>query len=979
MNNLCTYYKSTDYITFDGVPYIPSTGYTGSMSFNPNRVSATNAQHTFGANYAINAGDYIKIVYYPQVEIPDICSITSGNGICYSYPLEDTILIKANTSSSSNYQFTLGGMTNLYQSKVSDLPYTQIWDAASGTIRARFTTYFWVNHIQTDPTTSDALSFSFTPTLTPNYQLKYGFSNIARVQISHLMQNQLIKMIYVTVNWQIEFVNTYCNATLESTTAEALPYPYRFECQVAGDHALYLYPQDNFPDWQTSFTDKNIVIYLKYTIHDSKSGNSNAWNAHAYTITSVNSEYRVSQASGTFPIDEFQSPYIYKVNFPTEAFSKRTCRINELCMFYGYLLPSTQYATTQLRYMVYTLPQEFGYSKNTDYDKCQMQEKNDDNNPITCTASRSDSDVSIKFNPTSYNHNYKLVSIDTTDQTQLFQAPKFPGTHYQMKVDLYTSTDILMESMMVNLTTVYGDLLEYPQIHIEIPKDADSIGLFEFKFRVGDIDILPSHQNSANSKVTSAIELQFSKSFEFDIGTDKMFGDEVACLGISGMSFSTTGKLTCRIFPSVSTTTYPKIIVTGFDRILKQTDVIFRIAGLKTLPEGVQDYIKIGVSLTYYDYGQVKGFIYEPTGFVVGNTTAAITPISITPLTLTEQSTNFVGDLVNYTFAGTLGSGFANIKITDYVAIEFEKDTFEGYFSLNSEAVCSIAAGSACLSFGISNIVYFQPASEISSSTLNFALNQVINTAYSFEYVDIDFKVFTLVDNKVDASGTVSLTKFSKPSPNISAIITKIDSRYGGDSGINYYFQFSLNSNLPRDGVVLMEVPDVYKSLFDLNSKCLLRRALLIGPAYCKIVNSHIVAIYPNGQLFDSEMAYQFILTNITNPNIDLSNEKFVISSFHSSDIYQKLIIARNTFDSPDISLRAVKSCETFEVELTAVNAFFDSQYEITLICPSYIKEASELKIYLSWQPETKKGKCSSDSDALYSQECNILNEFEGT
>ena len=88
-----------------------------------------------------------------------------------------------------------------------------------------------------------------------------------------------------------------------------------------------------------------------------------------------------------------------------------------------------------------------------------MQEKNDDYNPITCTASRSDSEVSIKFSPTSYNHNYKLVTIDTADQTQLFQAPQYPGTHYQMKVDLYTSTDILMESMMVNLTTVYGDLL----------------------------------------------------------------------------------------------------------------------------------------------------------------------------------------------------------------------------------------------------------------------------------------------------------------------------------------------------------------------------------------------------------------------------------------------------------------------------------------------------------------------------------------
>lgn len=91
------------------------------------------------------------------------------------------------------------------------------------------------------------------------------------------------------------------------------------------------------------------------------------------------------------------------------------------------------------------------------------------------------------------------------------------------------------------------------------------------------------------------------------------------------------------------------------------------------------------------------------------------------------------------------------------------------------------------MSFGISNIVYFQPASEISSSTLNFALNQIINAAYSFVYVDIDFRVFTLVDNKVNAQGTVSLTKFSKPSTNITALITKVGSRYGGDSNINYF------------------------------------------------------------------------------------------------------------------------------------------------------------------------------------------------
>lgn len=76
-----------------------------------------------------------------------------------------------------------------------------------------------------------------------------------------------------------------------------------------------------------------------------------------------------------------------------------------------------------------------------------------------------------------------------------------------MKVDLYTSSDILMESMMVNLTTVYGKPLNSSIMSIDIPLDADSIGLFEFLFIVGDTDILPSHQNTASNKITSAIEI----------------------------------------------------------------------------------------------------------------------------------------------------------------------------------------------------------------------------------------------------------------------------------------------------------------------------------------------------------------------------------------------------------------------------------------------------------------------------------------
>ena len=135
------------------------------------------------------------------------------------------------------------------------------------------------------------------------------------------------------------------------------------------------------------------------------------------------------------------------------------------------------------------------------------------------------------------------------------------------------------------------------------------------------------------------------------------------------MAFSLTGKLTCRIYPSVSTITYPVIIATGFDRVYAQTEVVIRLAGLKTLPEGVEDFIKIGVALTYFDYGGVKGYLYEPTGIVVGNTTAAITPYTISSLVVSESSTNFVGDLVNYTVTGTIQAGFSTVEVDDFVVV----------------------------------------------------------------------------------------------------------------------------------------------------------------------------------------------------------------------------------------------------------------------------------------------------------------------
>jgi hypothetical protein len=40
--------------------------------------------------------------------------------------------------------------------------------------------------------------------------------------------------------------------------------------------------------------------------------------------------------------------------------------------------------------------------------------------------------------------NYKLIKIDTANSAQLFKTPEYPGNMYQMKVDLYTNTQLLI-------------------------------------------------------------------------------------------------------------------------------------------------------------------------------------------------------------------------------------------------------------------------------------------------------------------------------------------------------------------------------------------------------------------------------------------------------------------------------------------------------------------------------------------------------
>ena len=116
---------------------------------------------------------------------------------------------------------------------------------------------------------------------------------------------------------------------------------------------------------------------------------------------------------------------------------------------------------------------------------------------------------------------------------------------------------------------------------------------------------------------------------------------------------------------------------------------------------------------------------------------------------------------------------------------------------------------------------------------------------------------------------------------------------------------------MPKNGLITIQFPALYESLYSLNSECILGSALTASTPtpYCEIIDSHTVSVVPNGLLLSSTETYSLTLTNITNPNSQLADQEFVITSYFSEDVYRGLIIARNSFAAPEMSIMAVKEC----------------------------------------------------------------------
>lgn len=130
--------------------------------------------------------------------------------------------------------------------------------------------------------------------------------------------------------------------------------------------------------------------------------------------------------------------------------------------------------------------------------------------------------------------------------------------------------------------------------------------------------------------------------------------------------------------------------------------------------------------------------------------------------------------------------------------------------------------------------------------------------------------------------------------------------------------------------------------------------------------------------LLESYLSYKVTISNITNPNRVLTGNNFTVTSYYDSNIYSRKIISQQTFLPPQITTMTVKNC-TFQTTLTASNTGMNTTYSFVLICPSFIKQTSEVKIYLPWKPAATNATCSSNTASLYSYQCEIKQEFIGS
>ncbi|KRX03573.1 hypothetical protein PPERSA_04125 [Pseudocohnilembus persalinus] len=834
---------------------------------------------------------------------------------------------------------------------------------------------------------------------------------------------------------------SYCNSTLLERDSEFyyhFPYPPRLDCEITSNdgvpfgsrnHEIRLtlnqYEMNKFyqkiqernllSSLQTELSNFRIRIYLKTKI-ESNDGFLNydvgEWHARAYTIDNGFGSNLISELH---PSDikfnkfdeenilDWRFPLVNKVTFNTNTFADRKATIGDRTIqFYMMLLPLTKFTCTtkytactdRIDKMIFTLPTEFGYPAVKDLNGCDRYGVINYDSPVfDCNLARPYRDRYVTFYPDEistgnndafYDHAINIITLGNTDQDYLFKAPKYPGTHYNMTLELY-SEGILVEKSVVNLTNVQGYDFDISYMTIQNVADIDIKGLYQISFKVGNVDV-PIGYNygvSIYSNIILSFNIDDNNLIE-DIGSGLNDGDEIGCVGVQGINISRQNRLICKIYLGSSEDYPPTIIVSGYDPIDAETQIIIYLTEI--IPN-VANTIGVGIKLYYNDFG-TEAYLYGPQSLspIKGTAVSGVISLLNPVLTISDIGKNKILDEINYTFSFKQNSNTYSFE-TDYFYLTFPEsyfDSYSDYSNVKCYSIVNSGAKTECqnlIIFGISNTIYLKLKQNLSvNDVVKISIENLISPSY--ENNSLNQSILLQIFNSLNKQSAKASFQISQNTVSVCDSFqyfkSQSDNSLGGVNDATYTFDFITGHDVPYFGAITLTLPENYDSdFYSLGTKCTLKK--FDAAAKCKIGAKNRIDVFMNGVKLDNDKEYSISISNMGNP-MSTDNMNFLLTSYYSGDIYMQQKICEQVVPYPFISSMIVRSCEFYpEIDVNTVN--LQSTYTFNFKCQTQVRDNSVVQIYIPKQYLKNNNlqrdlKCSSlQSNTLYSQDCYLLND----
>ncbi|EWS73604.1 hypothetical protein TTHERM_000251239 (macronuclear) [Tetrahymena thermophila SB210] len=1013
--NCILYHAEHQYYITEPLP-VSQYSINGAFSANSNIVTLK-ASHTFTIKSSIDiqSNQYILIQYPSNHKNKNTCSSQVGECIEFSeynwVLFKPSALIKAGLDTSIQLDNMINGWHRRNPSP-DNYFLLQVFDNNGNIVQPYKITHNYYDYYIININGQ----IMNTQTYDPKYRvvtvfLKENFMNLAQLDVMNMDIEQEINYFRLDKPKEIsKFDFNYCNATLTLIPETLrLPYPLRYDCEVHDQYILLIRTKYFLP-WNSSFNKFNLRIYFKFIIDDKIPPNSGVSPGSASPFIlygciarcddpfdSKNNQpwSHVTKSNIPWDISYYQQPNLNTAGFYTESFYQRQAQIDEKVSLQMLIQPNTICDVNQL---VFTVPDEFIYPSTQMLDKCTIQGVK----PVSidlCSVSRRQGQTQVKIIlKEKLGDLAKIVTISDKNGNQLFVAPPYPGTFYPIKLDMYCNSK-LAETQFTNFTNVRGENLDVNYLKVINSLDELTPQLYEFQFKTGKHVIPLGYQRTVQGQLSQGVYSTINIVFEWigdgytvhpgyasDLGMNISDNSEVGCAIKTGLTLSQGSKLNCILSLGKGPEKMPQISISNYEQIPANTQISILITNIQSISASLLTTVKIGVIIKNPKFNS-DAYFYNLVAYIPDKTSALNSPITSSNSDVIVTGNSQIHSSSNYQFTFNLGKRV--LKVTDYFGIQFP----ENFINTLIYDTSAINCGSTCsfiYVFPATSMVYLQPKTNLDAdSKVIFQINGIPNPNYAIRGL-VQIQQFTFIDRKIDSKYVTQFSANFAPSSLFQSANVEISSQTGGETNVQYTFQFQLGHTIPADGAISIDFPlDLYDNPKQTSEPliCKLQGDVFneFNQSVCKFAapNKLSVALV-NTQLLPNSV-YKIIVDGITNPNksYDQANKQqsFVFSSHFNNNAILNQIIAQKTANPPPFYVTALKKC-IIKVSPFIKNIKLKSFYSFQFSCNVQIKNKSIVEIILpieySMNNKLDTYDCSSfEQSTLYTKQCT-LQEIKG-